>query len=141
MKVRDLMSRDVEFIAPDASVQDAATLMGEIDVGALPVGTAQHPRGVVTGRDLLYRVCAAGRDPAQTRVSEIMTHAVLGCVDSDDIEAALDRMAASHVRRLLVRDADGKTVGWVTLSDIARYLLVDSELVRRGLLELNRSPA
>ena len=49
----------------DASAQDAAELMGEIDVGALPVGSAERLLGVVTDRDILYRVVAKGLDPVQ----------------------------------------------------------------------------
>ena len=50
MKVSDLMAKHVEFIDPDATVQDAASLMGELDVSALPVGTAAwRPGGIVNG--------------------------------------------------------------------------------------------
>jgi CBS domain-containing protein len=53
----------------------------------------------------------------------------------------MDMMAAHHVRRLLVRNADGATTGWITLSDISRRLLIDSPIVRDGLRELNRVSA
>jgi len=139
MRVAEAMSRDVEFVAPDASVQEAAALMGEIDVGGLPVGTAERPAGVVTSRDLLYRVCAGGLDPAQTRVSQVMSHSVFVCHEDDELGAAMDLMAAYHVRRLLVRDAAEATVGWITLSDISRRLLIDSAIVRDGLRDLNRA--
>src|SRR4051794_23292354 len=68
MRVSDVMSRDVEFIAPDEIVREAAVLMGELDVGALPVGTATDIEGVITDRDILYRVVAAGLDPNATTV-------------------------------------------------------------------------
>jgi CBS domain-containing protein len=133
------MSEDVEFVSPDASVQEAAVLMGEIDVGGLPVGTPERALGVVTVRDLLYRVCAAGLDPASTPVRQVMSREVFTCSAEDDLSAAMDVMAAHHVRRLIVSDADGGMVGWITLSDIARRLLIDSPLVREGLDELNRA--
>ena len=60
MRVADIMARTIEFVAPDASVQEAATLMGEIDVGAVPVGTAEDLQGILTDRDILFRVVAAG---------------------------------------------------------------------------------
>ena len=138
MQVVDAMSEDVEFVSPDASVQEAAVLMGEIDVGGLPVGTREHPLGVVTTRDLLYRVCAAGLDPASTPVRQVMSRVVFACSTQDDLSAAMDIMAAHHVRRLIVSDAEGQMVGWITLSDIARRLLIDSPIVREGLDELNR---
>jgi len=132
------MSEDVEFVSPDATVQEAAVLMGEIDVGGLPVGTREQPLGVVTTRDLLYRLCAAGLDPASTSVRQVMSQGTFTCSMDDDLGAAMDVMAAHHVRRLMVCDADGSMVGWVTLSDIARRLLIDSPVVRDGLDELNR---
>lgn len=132
------MSRDVEFASASDTVQQAAVLMGEIDVGALPVGDAHRTLGVVTGRDMVLRVCAAGRDPATTVVADVMTSEVHHCRSDDDIEAALDLMASRHVRRLLVRDDHDEVVGWVTLSDISRRLLIDSGTVRTALDELSK---
>jgi len=138
MKVAELMSRDVEFIGKNDTIQAAAVLMGEIDVGALPVGSADNPLGVITTRDVLYRVCSTGKDPATTLVAEAMTEHVYTCDPDADIEAALDLMAGFHVRRLLVRDSNGRTVGWLTLGDISRKLLIDSSTVRDGLADLSR---
>ena len=138
MKVKNAMSRDVEFIEPDANVQAAALLMGEIDVGALPVGNETSPQGVLTSRDILYRVCSAGLDPTTTIVRDVMTGHIHSCGDEEDLEAALDLMAGYHVRRLLVRDDDDQCVGWITLGDISRRLLIDSAIVRDGLAELGR---
>lgn len=141
MRVSELMSRDVEYVGIMDTVQAAAALMGEIDVGALPVGSPERALGVVTTKDLIFRVCAKGLDPSQTLVSEVMSHSVLSCAETDEVEAALDLMAAYHVRRLFVTGTDGTIVGWVTLSDLARRLLVDSEVVQRGLKDLSRAAA
>jgi CBS domain-containing protein len=138
MKVAELMSRDVEFIDKNDTIQAAAVLMGEIDVGALPVGSAANPVGVITSRDVLYRICSAGRDPSTTLVGEAMTEHVYTCHPDEDVEAALDLMAGFHVRRLLVRESDGRTVGWLTLGDISRKLLIDSGTIRDGLADLGR---
>ncbi len=137
MIVGDVMSRDVEFIAPEASAQEAAELMGEIDVGAVPVGTAERLVGIVTDRDLLYRVVAKGIDPVQTRVRDVLSRPVITCRASDTLNAAMDLMAANHVRRLPVQDAaSGAVVGWITLADISRTLLVDNTSVQQALREL-----
>ena len=112
MRVAEIMSREVEFIAPDASVQQAAELMGELEVGALPVGDAANLHGVVTDRDILYRVVAAGRDPVTTRVGEVTSHPIIGCAEDDTVQAAMDLMAAHHIRRLAVRDPAGSEMCW-----------------------------
>ncbi len=51
MRVSEVMTTDVEFIDVAMTVQDAAVTMGELDVGALPVGTAARVEGIVTDRD------------------------------------------------------------------------------------------
>lgn len=141
MQVADIMARTVEFIAPDATVQAAATLMGELDIGALPVGTADDLQGILTDRDILYRVVAAGGDCVRTRVREVMSALIFSCGPADTLEAAMDMMSSYHVRRLPVQDEDGTVVGWVTLSDIARRLLLETDAVRAALGELSEPDA
>lgn len=132
MKVADLMTRTVEFIAPNATAQEAATLMGELDVSALPVGAATDLLGILTDRDLLYRLVAEGRDPKRTRVIEVATRLVFSCRPDDAIASAMELMAAHNIRRLPVVDS-GTMIGWLTLSDLSRHLLIESEIVQRGL--------
>ncbi len=61
MKVADVMTCHVEFIEPDATAQDAAALMGELDVRALPIGSPEDLKGIITDWDLLYRVGGRGQ--------------------------------------------------------------------------------
>ena len=136
MNVADVMSREVEFIEPSASVQAAAELMGEIDVGALPVGDPSHLEGVVTDRDILYRVVAGGLDPTTTKIRAVASRPIITCRDDDSLQAAMDLMAANHVRRLPVVDRTGRVVGWITLADVARCLLVENEPVQAALRQL-----
>jgi CBS domain-containing protein len=139
LRVADIMARTIEFIPPDATVQEAAVLMGEIDVGALPVGTADDLQGILSDRDILFRVVAAGRDSARVRVREVMSSLIFSCGPDDTIEAAMDMMSSSHVRRLPVQDEAGAVIGWVTLSDIARRLLLETDTVRTALGELSEA--
>ncbi len=139
MRVADLMTRHVEFIAADATVQEAAELMGELDVGALPIGTAAELDGIVTDRDILYRVVAEGRG-ADTPVRDVASRPVIGCGGEDTLQAAMDLMAAHHIRRLAVRDAEGRVLGWITMSDLARHLLVDSGPVQEALRGITEEP-
>lgn len=136
MLVAEIMATNVEFIAPEATVQEAAVLMGEIDSGALPVGTSDDLQGIVTDRDILFRVSAAGGDPGRVRVREIMSSTVFACHEDDTIAAVMDMMASYHVRRLPVEGEAGRIVGWVTLSDISCHLLVHSKIVIAALRDL-----
>ena len=60
--------------------------MRELDVGALPVCDGDEIQGVVTDRDMAIRLVAEGRDPARTRVSDIMTPGVSYCFDDQSVE-------------------------------------------------------
>ncbi len=136
MKVADVMTRDVEFIAPLALVREAAEMMGELDVGALPVGTADALLGVVTDRDILYRFVARGIGPAAATVGDIMTAPAIACDVDDSVASVMDSMAANHIRRMPVLDARRRVVGWVTLADLSRKLLTESGALQGFLHDL-----
>jgi CBS domain-containing protein len=136
MKVADLMTRHVEFIEPEASVQDAAALMGELDVSALPVGSAEELKGIITDRDILYRLVAEGKDPRRTPVMQIASKVVFSCRPEDNLNVAMDLMGSQNVRRLPVLDDAQRVIGWLTLSDLSRHLLVESEVVQNALKAL-----
>lgn len=136
LRVADVMTTYVEFIEPEATVKEAAEMMGELEVGALPAGSADRAEGIVTDRDILYRVVAAGRDPTQVRVRDVLSRPVVACAEDDTVQAAMDAMAANHIRRMPVLDAAGRVTGWVTLSDLARKLLVDSRALQDALTGL-----
>ena len=136
MKVSDLMAKHVEFLEPDATVQDAAALMGELDVSALPIGSADNLQGIITDRDILYRVVAEGCDPRRTSALHAATKDVFTCRPDDPLNTAMDLMAAQNLRRLPVVDENERVVGWLTLSDLSRQLLVGSDVVQDALREL-----
>ena len=139
MKVGDVMTRDVEFIDGGASLQEAAEMMGELDVGALPVGSSDQMEGVVTDRDILYRYVAKGLAANSVLVRDVMTSPVVSCDQDDTLRAAMDAMAANHFRRMPVRDARRRVVGWITLADVSRKLLVDSAALQKFMQELTES--
>lgn len=136
MNVADVMSGDVEFLEATASVQAAAELMGELDVGAVPVGTAARVEGIVTDRDILYRVVAQGLDPKSTPVRAVLSTPVIGCNAADTLRAAMDILATNHIRRMPVRDDAGAVVGWITLADLSRHLLVGNAALQGALMAL-----
>lgn len=140
MRVADIMTRDVEFVDADMSVREAAATMGDLGVGALPVGTPEDLQGIVTDRDILFRVVANGLDSNEVKVGAVMSTMVFSCREDDTIEAALDLMGARNVRRLPVQDGEGRVVGWVTLADLSRRLLLDSRVMQGALEELSSAP-
>ena len=120
MKVGDVMTHGVEFAPADATIQEAATIMAEQDVGALPIGAADAVEGILTDRDIILRVVVAGLDPRQTRVRDVMSSTVFRCRTDDTVDAALRNMREHQVRRLPVEDDGGRIIGIVSLSDLAK---------------------
>ncbi|ANP44528.1 inosine-5-monophosphate dehydrogenase [Candidatus Viadribacter manganicus] len=118
MLVRDNMTRDVRTVAPETTIQEAARLMAEADVGALPVAAGDRLAGIVTDRDIAVRAVAIGRGPATT-VAAVMSLEVLYCHEDEDIGHISANMAENQVRRLPVVDVDKRLVGIISLADIA----------------------
>ena len=120
MQVKELMNPSVVTIEPSASAALAARLISRHNVGALPVCAGDRRlRGMVTDRDIVLRCVAAEEDPAQTPVRDIMTRSCATVAPEDDCRRATQLMSAHQVRRLPVV-ADGRLVGMISLSDVAR---------------------
>jgi len=140
MRIAEIMTTDVEFVDAATSIQEVAVTLGELSVGALPIGTADDLQGIITDRDILFRVVARGL-PHTTAVGDVMTARIFSCRQDDAIETALDLMGARNVRRLPVLDTDGRMVGIVTLADLSRVLLLDSGVIKQAVQELSAIPA
>lgn len=131
MKVSQVMTADVITIEPGATLTEAARRMRGLDVGPLPVADEGRLVGMLTDRDIAVRATAEGRDPQDTRVSDVMTRDVVCCFEDDDVLQAARAMAQYRKRRLVVVDASGRVVGIVSLGDLA--LRARSELVGEAL--------
>ena len=121
MKVREVMTANVEMINPDARLPEAAKRMADADVGLLPVGNDDRLVGMVTDRDIAIRAVAQGKNPARTKVRDVMTGKVLYCYDDEDVEHIADSIAKLQVRRLPVVEEDGRLVGILAQADIAEH--------------------
>jgi CBS domain-containing protein len=119
MKIADIMTRNVRVVSPDRTIQEAARLMDEMNVGALPVCDGRRLRGVITDRDITVRATAAGLAPDTTRVRDVMSDNVWWCFDDDDVSHIVELMSDHQIRRLPVVDHDKHLVGIVALGDLA----------------------
>ncbi len=135
MIVQHVMSRDVRTVAPENTIREAARIMAEADVGALPVSNGDRLAGMVTDRDIAVRAVAVGKGP-DTTVGDVMTHDVLYCHEDEDISHVGENMADTQVRRLPVVDVDKRLVGIVSLADIA--LGADTEEAGEALEGITR---
>lgn len=118
--VNEIMSTEVQMIAPQATLREAAQMMLALDIGALPVCQGTTLLGMVTDRDITVRGVAAGLASEVACVSDVMTKDLEFCTEDQDTEEVMHTMGHAQVRRLPVVDMDGKLVGIVSLGDMAR---------------------
>lgn len=120
MKVKDIMTREVQTVSGSATVEEAGRLMLNHDIGSLPVTDRNGSVvGFMTDRDIAIKVVAQGLDPRKTRVQQVMTPHVEACVDDREVGDAAAIMEEKKVRRLLVLDESGKLEGILSIGDIA----------------------
>lgn len=119
MLIREIMSHPVEIAVPDDSVTTAAKKMAALDCGALPVCEEDRVIGILTDRDIVTRAIAAGIDPDECYVREIMSGDVKYCYEDESVADLARSMKVLRVKRLPVIDRDKRLVGIVSLGDIA----------------------
>jgi CBS domain-containing protein len=119
--VSEVMTRNVQVISPQESLQRAAQLMDELNVGALPVCNGERLVGMVTDRDITIRGSAEGRLPQEAHVDEVMSGEVRWCFEDQPLDEVMIQMADSQVRRIPVvsHDEQHRLVGIVSLGDVA----------------------
>jgi CBS domain-containing protein len=118
--IQDVMTRDVQTISPQETVQRAAQLMDELNVGAIPVCDGQKLVGMITDRDITVRSTAAGQAPSTTCVADVMSTDVRTCQPNQTVDEVLGQMGDVQIRRVPVIDQQShQIVGIVSLGDMA----------------------
>jgi CBS domain-containing protein len=125
-----LLSRkgsQVFTIGTTATVLEAACLMNEHKIGALVVTEAGQVVGMFSERDVLRRVVVEQRDPASTRVGDIMTHDVVCCTPVTSIEEARTAMKNRRIRHLPVVDGQRNLQGLISIGDLNAHEASEKE--------------
>jgi len=118
-RVSDVMTRDVHTLSPDDTLQRAAQLMDELDVGVVPVTDGGELLGVVTDRDITVRGVALNRPGNSTPLSEVMSADAFCCYEDQTLVEVMQQMQDAQIRRLPVVDRARRLVGIVSLGDLA----------------------
>jgi len=119
--VKEIMSKNVTWVGPDLSLQDAAKKMRELDIGCLPVGKDDRLIGMITDRDIACRAVADGDDPAKTMIAEAMSKGVTYCFEDQDVSEAAHLMEQKQIHRLPVLNRQKRMVGMLSLGDIGLH--------------------
>lgn len=113
------MTPFVRCVQSDVSLVEAAVVMRDMDVGALPICEGGRLVGMLTDRDIALRAVAECRDPRFTSVKEVMTDGVIYIFADQAVEDAAELMERKQVRRLPVLSRGKRLVGIVSLGDVA----------------------
>ena len=118
---RDIMTSGADHLETSATVLEAAKRLAAGDYGSMPVCDGDELKGMVTDRDIVVKVLAAGKDPASTSVIDLTRDQgeVVTIGADDPVEEVSRTMARHQVRRLPVIDGT-KLVGMVSQADLAR---------------------
>jgi len=120
MKLKEIMTSDVEVIHPTDTLHTAAQKMRDRDIGFLPVCEGDRLMGVLTDRDLIVRALAEGMDSKAMVGGDFVTSPAIYCFDDQSVDEAAKLMNDNQIRRLVVLHRDDKRiVGVVSLGDLA----------------------
>ncbi|HKB97098.1 MAG TPA: CBS domain-containing protein [Rhizomicrobium sp.] len=127
MQVDQVMSRNCRIVNTNDTLQKAAQIMREENLGALPVQDPDKDRlvGMITDRDIVTRCVASGMD-SNARVGDAMTKDVKYCFEDADLDETLENMAEIQLRRLPVVNREKRLVGIISLADAARFYSPDA---------------
>jgi len=136
LKVKDIMTRDVAYVNPQATLTEVAHLMQRHNVGSIPVCDEHGLVGIITDRDIVVRNIASGGDPKSVKVQDIMTSDVHAATPDMDSWQVAQMMAQNQIRRVPVVE-NNKLVGIVALGDMATDARFDFEAAE-ALSEISR---
>lgn len=119
MKVKEIMTPNVELIAKEKTISEAARMMRDSGIGAIPVSNNDRLVGMITDRDIAVGVVAEGKSADETRVEECMSEHIKYCFEDEDLQDVTSQMKKLHVRRLPVMNRDKRLVGIISLGDLA----------------------
>jgi CBS domain-containing protein len=129
--VYEVMTPNVVTITPDQSVESAARIMANHGISSIIVFDGIDPVGILTEKDILTRIVAAGHDPRKITVAEIMTSGIVACSPDTSIEEACRTMQDKKIKKLAVMDND-VLAGIVSLTDIANTQPELIETLKQG---------
>ncbi|MGP3985860.1 CBS domain-containing protein [Streptomyces sp. 3N207] len=122
----DIMNRGANWVPATETLDRAAQLMRELDVGALPVSDPTDPNermcGILTDRDIVLGCVAAGHDPSRVTAGDLCRGTPRWISADADVNEVLREMETSQIRRLPVIDENKRLIGMISESDLARHL-------------------
>ena len=137
IRIVDFMKQKPIIADPNITIFDAAKIMNRNSIGSLILVQDEKPYGIVTERDLVRRVIAAGKDPNNVKVSKVCSKPVLTMAEDDMLEDAIMMMRAYKVRRIVIVNEEGKVSGILTTDDLGYNIKKVSEELAYEIIDLS----
>jgi CBS domain-containing protein len=119
MLVKDVMTKKVEWVGPDISLDQIAKKMRDANIGCVPVSENGRVIGMITDRDIACRAVAAGKDLGAVKARDAMSKGVTVIKETADVSEAATLMQTKGVRRLPVLNGENQMVGMISFADLA----------------------
>jgi CBS domain-containing protein len=128
MKVRDVMTRGLDYISAHETVQEASRRMKLLDTTILAVIRKSEAVGMITDRDIVLRVVAPDLDSAATEVAAVMTRGLVVCREEDSLIIAARMMEDRRLRQVVVINREGQLSGMVPIGVLAEHMQTNAAL-------------
>jgi CBS domain-containing protein len=127
-KVESIAEKDYVTLPEDTFVAEAAKVMRNKDISSVLVSSknSNEAVGIVTERDILYRVVAENKGPFKVMLKDIMSSPLISISEEESVKDAVLLMRRKHIRRLAVKNGEGKITGTITLMSIVGNVPSDS---------------
>lgn len=140
MRVSDVMVRNPVMVGPMTPVREVARLMRDRKISSVILTRNERPVGIITERDLVWRVLAQGRDPDSLTAFDVSSRPVIAVSELADVEDALELMRRHEIRRVVVVDSQDRIVGILTTDDLGYNLRrMSEELAIKYITTMRRS--
>jgi CBS domain-containing protein len=141
--ISEVMTREVRFVSPQETLEQAAQMMSDLNVGVLPVCDGDRLVGMITDRDITVRSASEGKAPGESSVEDAMSGDVQWCFEDQSLDEVIEQMADSLIRRVPVVSHDDahRLIGIVALADLATRTDEAEKQEVEQLVEKVSSPA
>lgn len=128
--IRDVMTPNPSTVSERDSIREVARIMKDQDTGVVPVCDGKKIIGLVTDRDIVVRLIADGKDPLNSKVSEVMTKNIRKVQDDATVNDVLKLMSSAEIRRIPVVNGNDDLVGIVSIGDLSTKTNQDGKIGR-----------
>jgi CBS domain-containing protein len=119
--VRNIMTKEVVTIDISRGAAEAARLMTDKHISSVIVVDKEEPIGIITERDFVKKICSKELEISKVNVREIMSRILTFAGPDTSIDVAIQRMLNHNIRRLPIL-SEGKVIGIITVTDLAKHL-------------------